>query len=146
VVVLAGCVQSNTLPCKGKAGCANPASSYCFEQNQTLQIREDPLGGQYGVCVFGDGSECDEWRFYRGECKPGQSFITAPPRVQEYCQNFKEVYLCKQGVVKKVGAEDLRFITGRGSEVICQKGPEQMNALCNDLVVEGFCDNKTVCS
>ncbi|MBU1866793.1 MAG: DUF333 domain-containing protein, partial [Actinobacteria bacterium] len=28
-------------------------------------------GGTYGVCVFPDGSECDEWAFFRGECEPG---------------------------------------------------------------------------
>ena len=36
----------------------------------TVEIREE-RGGQRGVCVFDDGSECDEWEFYRGECEPG---------------------------------------------------------------------------
>ncbi len=50
---------------------ANPASTYCLEQGGMLDIREDEEGNQYGVCVFDDGSECDEWAFYRGECEPG---------------------------------------------------------------------------
>lgn len=29
--------------------------------------------GAYGVCVFPDGSECDEWAFFRGECGPGST-------------------------------------------------------------------------
>ena len=53
------------------AGMPNPASAYCEEQGGTLQIRTDATGGQYGVCVFGDGSECEEWAFFRGECSPG---------------------------------------------------------------------------
>jgi hypothetical protein len=47
----------------------NPASVYCEEQGGTLEIRENQAG-QYGVCIFDDGSECDEWAYYRGECAP----------------------------------------------------------------------------
>ncbi|MGA1825552.1 MAG: DUF333 domain-containing protein [bacterium] len=32
------------------------------------EIRTDEEGGQYGICVFEDGSECDEWAYFRGEC------------------------------------------------------------------------------
>jgi putative hemolysin len=53
-------------------GMANPASVYCEEQGGTLDIR-DTDAGQYGVCVFPDGSECEEWAFFRGECSPGDS-------------------------------------------------------------------------
>ncbi|MGC9393275.1 MAG: putative hemolysin [Anaerolineae bacterium] len=48
-------------------GMANPASVYCEEQGGTLDIRDTDVG-QYGVCVFADGSECEEWAFFRGEC------------------------------------------------------------------------------
>jgi len=51
-------------------GLANPASVFCEEQGGVVEIR-DGDGGQYGVCVFPDGSECEEWEFYRGECAPG---------------------------------------------------------------------------
>jgi len=51
---------------------ANPASEYCEEQGGTLEIRTDSSGGQYGVCLFDDGSECEEWAFFRGECQPGE--------------------------------------------------------------------------
>jgi putative hemolysin len=46
----------------------NPASVYCEGQGYTLEIRMDEEGNQYGVCVFPDGSECEEWEFFRGEC------------------------------------------------------------------------------
>ena len=51
---------------------ANPASVFCEEQGGNVDIREDETGGQYGVCMFEDGSECEEWKFFRGECEPGE--------------------------------------------------------------------------
>jgi putative hemolysin len=50
---------------------ANPASVFCEEQDGTVEIRTAEDGSQQGVCVFADGSECDEWAFYRSECQPG---------------------------------------------------------------------------
>ncbi len=52
-------------------GLANPASVYCEEQGYKLEIRTDEQGS-YGVCLFPDGSECDEWAFFRGECGPAE--------------------------------------------------------------------------
>ncbi|MBU2101293.1 DUF333 domain-containing protein [Patescibacteria group bacterium] len=57
-------------PCPN-VGLANPASVYCVNNAGTLEIREG-TGGQYGVCVFADGSECEEWAYFRGECEEGQ--------------------------------------------------------------------------
>jgi len=54
------------------AGVPNPASVYCHELGYETRIRTDSKGGQYGVCVFPDGSECRSWDFLRGKC--GQSF------------------------------------------------------------------------
>jgi putative hemolysin len=60
-------------PGEDAAGLPNPASAYCEEQGGTVEIRSDAEGNQYGFCVFADGSECDEWAYYRGECSPGGS-------------------------------------------------------------------------
>jgi hypothetical protein len=30
------------------------------------------------VCVFPDGSECEEWAYFRAECAPGEGLITPP--------------------------------------------------------------------
>jgi hypothetical protein len=49
---------------------ANPASVYCEEQGHALEARTDE-NGTYGVCIFADGSECEEWAYFRGECGPG---------------------------------------------------------------------------
>jgi len=49
-------------------GIPSPASEYCVDQGYRLEIRSDESGGQYGVCIFPDGSECEEWEFFREEC------------------------------------------------------------------------------
>jgi len=40
-------------------GMANPASVHCEEQGGTLKMH-DSADGTQGVCIFPDGSECDE--------------------------------------------------------------------------------------
>ena len=52
----------------------NPASEYCVQQGGEIEIRTNPDGSQYGECLFSDGSECEEWPYYRGECQPGTNF------------------------------------------------------------------------
>ena len=51
----------------------NPASVFCEENGGTLELRSDASSAVQGVCVFQDGSECDEWAFFHDECKPGDS-------------------------------------------------------------------------
>jgi len=46
----------------------NPASVYCEQNGNTLEIHTADDGSQSGVCVFPDGSTCDEWAYIRGEC------------------------------------------------------------------------------
>ena len=51
-----------------QAGMPNPASVYCTQQGNKLEIRTAADGSQSGVCVFPDGNTCDEWAYFRGEC------------------------------------------------------------------------------
>ncbi len=46
-------------------GVANPASGYCTALGYEL------AGGQ---CAFPDGTSCDQWAFFRGECGQAHSF------------------------------------------------------------------------
>lgn len=62
----------------GNANMPNPASVYCEEQGGVVEIRTGADGGQYGVCIFAGGSECDEWAFFRGECAPSGAI---PPNI-----------------------------------------------------------------
>ena len=50
------------------AGIPNPASVYCEQQGNTLDIQTAKDGSQSGVCIFPDGSTCEEWAYFRGEC------------------------------------------------------------------------------
>jgi putative hemolysin len=77
VLILTGCKSSNVpnlnptaTPAGSHAVMPNPASVYCEQQGYKSEIRTAADGSQYGVCVFPDGSECDEWAYYRGECGP----------------------------------------------------------------------------
>jgi putative hemolysin len=47
----------------------NPASKYCIDQGYNITIRTNPDGSQTGYCIFPDGRECEEWAYFRGECK-----------------------------------------------------------------------------
>ncbi len=64
-------VQPTTAP-----GIANPASVFCEKNGGKLEFRQDAQNGTTGICVFTDKSECEEWAYYRGECKPGDKPIT----------------------------------------------------------------------
>lgn len=47
---------------------ANPASVNCTRQGGKLTIERRPNGGEFGVCVFADNYQCEEWALLRGEC------------------------------------------------------------------------------
>ena len=70
LVLLFSPVRSSEPQPGGEAGLPSPASVYCEEHGGSLEIHSVADGGQYGVCIFPGGSECEEWAFYRGECDP----------------------------------------------------------------------------
>jgi len=63
LMALTACTSPQT-----QADMANPASVYCEHNGNRLEIRTAADGSQYGICVFPDGSTCDEWAYFRGEC------------------------------------------------------------------------------
>lgn len=74
---LASCVAPRTQPTADplptnlpQADMPNPASAYCVEQGFQSEIRTAADGSQTGYCIFSDGSECDEWAYFRNECGP----------------------------------------------------------------------------
>jgi putative hemolysin len=66
-----------------QANMPNPASLYCEQEGNTLEIRTAADGSQSGVCVFPDGSACDEWAYYRGECGPAAQTSSTPTAIVE---------------------------------------------------------------
>ena len=61
-----------------QANMPNPASVYCEQNGNTLEIRTAADGSQSGVCIFPDGSTCDEWAYFRAECGPTAQENTTP--------------------------------------------------------------------
>ena len=62
-----------------EASLPNPASVFCEQNGGRLELRTGADGGVAGMCVFPDGSECEEWAYFRAECKPGGSLLTPEP-------------------------------------------------------------------
>ncbi len=44
---------------------ANPAATFCVENNGEYQIRKNADGSEYGVCILPDGKEVDAWEYLR---------------------------------------------------------------------------------
>ena len=72
---------ANVSATPGGANMPNPASVYCEDHGGTLEIRTGADGGQSGICIFADDSECEEWAFFRGECAPGAPGANQTPEV-----------------------------------------------------------------
>jgi hypothetical protein len=120
-VILSGCTAGQEI------GMPNPASVYCEEQDGTLEMREEE-GGTVGYCIFEDGSECEEWSFFNGECAIGDSLeITGMPNpASVYCEEQGGTLEMREGEGGTFGVcifadgsecEEWSFFNGA-----CQKG------------------------
>ncbi len=100
---LVHCVGASAQTPAPAAQLANPASQNCVARGGTLSIERRPDGGQYGVCVFVDNYQCEEWALLRGECPIGglrvTGYITAAAR---YCAITGGRYV----VAERSGAAD----------------------------------------
>lgn len=69
-VLLSACAPPATGPSQPQENnsAPNPAAVYCSDQGYQYEIRKDDQGNEYGVCIFDDGTECDAWAYFRGEC------------------------------------------------------------------------------
>lgn len=54
-----------SVACQQNEEIANPASEFCEEQGGTIEIVTDDAGSQSGICRLTDGTEVDEWEYYR---------------------------------------------------------------------------------
>jgi putative hemolysin len=66
-----------------QTGMPNPASIYCEQNGNKLEIQTASDGSQNGICVFPNGSTCDEWTYYRGECGPAAQESSKPAMTVE---------------------------------------------------------------
>ena len=88
----------------------NPASAYCEDQGYQLEIRSAENGSQTGYCLFPDGSECEEWAYYRGECGPFKQVTPLVPVTGETDQavmpNPASAYCQEQGYQLEIRTEE----------------------------------------
>ena len=83
VVIIYAIVNAMSFTSSVEAGMSNPASVYCTQEGNKLEIRTAANGSQSGICVFLDGSTCDEWAYYRGECGPAVQKSQTPAMTVE---------------------------------------------------------------
>lgn len=109
VMFLVGCARPSapvqqTVAASGRsAQRANPASEHCVQQGAKSVIERGPGGGQYGVCIFPDNRQCEEWALFRGACPSGGIRVAgyATPAAR-YCAITGGRYT----VVARSGADD----------------------------------------
>jgi putative hemolysin len=85
--VLIGCTpQQTTPPAESSGQIANPASKNCIQQGGTLSIQKRGDGGEYGICLFEDNRQCEEWALMRGDCPTGGIKVTGyVTEAAQYC-------------------------------------------------------------
>ncbi len=130
---------------------ANPAAVFCQSQGYQYEIREDPEGNQYGVCVFDDGNECEEWAFYRNEC--GIEYLKENLEIenQECAKEGERVNRnpllgptdkkCCEGLIEERVSRSYS-ICRRIEDKIEESKPE--TPVCQDLCGDGICQ-EVVC-
>jgi putative hemolysin len=83
-----------------QAGLPNPASVYCIQNGNKHEIQMASDGSQNGICIFPDGSTCDEWAYFRGECGPeAQKSPTPATTVEATTEEIADWW----GVIKSTG-------------------------------------------
>ena len=98
---------------------SNPASENCLRQGGKLHIYKSRSAGEYTLCVFPDGSQCEEWALYRGECS-----------IEEVTSGRKKTYLDPFGYCKAVGTADtpdFRYV-----------GPKVPDSLVRSMIIQGL--------
>jgi uncharacterized protein len=103
----------------------NPASVYIAFLGYKEEIRKDIKGNEYGVCIFPDGSECDEWDFFRGNC--GTEFSYCSKKGCE-TQSIREdkgsytIHYCACGCIDSLGNKKviplMQFMEQNGDTLI----------------------------
>lgn len=85
---------------------ANPASEHCMARGGRHSVERTPGGGEFGVCLFEDDRQCEEWALLRGECPAGGLRVTgyATPSAR-FCaiSGGKYVLVSRSGAAEEKG-------------------------------------------
>ena len=69
LLALLSCTQKNSMYM------GNPAAQKCTREGGRI-VTVAGEGGEYGVCILRGNSICEEWKFFRGECRAGDCMLT----------------------------------------------------------------------
>jgi len=124
----------------------NPASQNCLQKGGRLEIVKE-TAGEYGLCKFPDGTECEEWKLFRDECKQGQSHkadVSHPYR--GFISQKNGEYVLKSGSVEyslKLPSQPTSELKERLAAEA--KGNEQITVIASEtpplskiLILQGF--------
>ena len=112
-------------------GIANPAV-YCEKQGFRPESRTAEDGSQYAVCIFPDGSECDEWAYFRGECGPASQNPTTENKAVEAAK----ILLARE--LKIATSQITVFSLKQMSWPDSCLGIPAQDEVCNPEVIPGF--------
>ncbi|HUV72599.1 MAG TPA: DUF333 domain-containing protein [Clostridia bacterium] len=130
-----------------KESLPNPASQNCLDKGGKLKSLQE-TAGSLGICQFDDGTECEEWQFYRQECQKGQyqkADTTHPYRgfINKSGQNY--TFKSESGVgyslslTKEAGqALKERLLTGSDSGQAVTIIASETPPLSKTLILKGF--------
>ena len=114
VLGLVGCGGDDTKPAttasedeRGSVGVPPPAGEYCVKLGYTLTEKG---------CTFPDGTSCEEWAFYRGQCGNSKSYCSRQGGTISTKTEDKGGWTAVYGVCTlngKVCEEGLFFKTGK---------------------------------
>ena len=113
-------------------GIANPAAVYCEKQGFRPESRTAEDGSQYAVCIFLDGSECDEWAYFRGECGPASQNPTTENKAVEAAK----ILLARE--LKIATSQITVFSLKQMSWPDSCLGIPAQDEVCNPEVIPGF--------
>ncbi|MEW5955139.1 MAG: DUF333 domain-containing protein [Candidatus Micrarchaeota archaeon] len=164
---LAGCVQQATpspsptpLPTalqqaspSPSVQIANPASVHCVQFGGTVDIRTDATGGEYGVCVFANGSECEEWALFRGEaCAPSPTLEPNPEPTATPQPTVEPTAAPAYCLVSAIPSEGTKYVYSevianffglapmpRFATVSCEYSNESQTVPISNTTAKGYC-------
>jgi inhibitor of cysteine peptidase len=70
---------------------ANPAVKYCVGQGNKNESRTEVDGSQSGLCKFPNGTNCNEWAYFRRECSHTQEIqVTEADQGKNFTLNMRD--------------------------------------------------------